>query len=161
MKHPRSTTDDMVDFEDPITRKKSYVIIMQFGTNHLTQEVNMMPKVKKIVRTIKEIDSTRNVQLGFSGIVQRVDKDYSKAIKDINTKLKSYCLGKDLIFVSNNNIDESCLNNTKFHIRKKGTQLLTQDILDLQRATEIHLNKKQSMISETAISHVLKTSFRN
>ena len=36
MKHPRSTTDDMVDFEDPITRKKSYVIIMQFGTNHLT-----------------------------------------------------------------------------------------------------------------------------
>ena len=80
------------------------------------------------------MDSTRNIQLGFSGIVQRADKDYSKEIKDINTRLLGkdillYCLGKDLIFVDNSNIDESCLNNSKLHLSKKGTQLLSQDIL--------------------------------
>ena len=93
-----------------------------------------MSKVREIVSAIQEVGSTRNIQLGFSSIVQRADKDYSKEIKDINSRLLGkdillYCLGKDLIFVDNSNIDESCLNNSKFHLSKKGTQLLSQDIL--------------------------------
>ena len=83
-----------------------------------------MFKVRKIVSAIQEVESTRNIQLCFSSIVQRADKDYSKEIKDINTSLKSYCLGKGLIFVDNSNIDKSCLNNIKLHLSKKGTQLL-------------------------------------
>ena len=129
MKHPGSTTDDMVDYVRPVTRKKPDVIIMHVGTNDLTKGVNTMSKVRKIVSAIQEVDSTRNIQLGFSSIVQRADKDYSKEIKDINTRLKSYCLGKGLIFVDNSNIDESCLNNSKLHLSKKGTQLLSQNIL--------------------------------
>ena len=129
MKHPGSTTDDMVDYVRPVTRKKPDVIIMHIGTNDLTKGVNTMSKVKKIVSSVQEVDSTRNIQLGFSSIVQRADKDYSKEIKDINTRLKSYCLGKGLIFVDNSNIDESCLNNSKLHLGKKGTQLLSQNIL--------------------------------
>ena len=135
MKHPGSTTDDMVDYVRPVTRKKPDVIIMHVGTNDLTKGVNTMSKVRKIVSAIQEVDSTRNIQLGFSSIVQRADKDYSKEIKDINTRLKSYCLGKGLIFVDNSNIDESCLNNSKLHLSKKGTQLLSQNIL---RSLEAH-----------------------
>ena len=129
MKYPGSTTDDMVDYVRPLTRKKPDVIIMHVGTNDLTKGVNTMSKVRKIVSVIQEVDSTRNIQLGFSSIVQRADKDYSKEIKDINTRLKSYCLGKGLIFVDNSNIGESCLNNSKLHLSKKGTQLLSQNIL--------------------------------
>ena len=110
MKHPRSTTDDMVDYVRPVTRKKPDVINMHVGTNDLT------------VSAIQEVDSTRNIQLDFSSIVQRADKDYSKEIKDINTRQKSYCLGKGLIFADNSNIDESCLNNSKLHLSKKGRQ---------------------------------------
>ena len=123
MKHPGSTTDDLVDYVRPVTGNKPDVIIMHVGTNDLTQGVNTMSKV------IQEIDSPRNTQLYFSSIVQGADKNYSKEIKDINTRLKSYCLGKDLIFVDKSNIHESCLNNGKLHLSKKGTQLLSHNIL--------------------------------
>ena len=119
MKHPGSTTDDMVDYVRPLTRKNPHVIIMHVGTNDLTKGVNTMSKVRKIVSAIQEVDSTRNIQLGFSSIVQRVDKDYSKEMKDINTRLKSHCLGKGLIFVDNSNFEEYCLNNSKLHLIKK------------------------------------------
>ena len=128
MKHPGSTTDDMVDYVRPVTRRKPDVIIMHAGTNDLTKGVITMSKVRKIVSAIQEVDSTRNTQLGFSSIVERADKDYSKEIKYINTRLESYCLVKGLIFVDNSNIDEFCLNNSKLHLSKKGTQLLSQNI---------------------------------
>ena len=95
MKHPGSTTNDIVDFVKPVTQKKPDVIIMHVGTNDLTKGVNTMSKVRKIVRAIQDVDSTRNIlvikQLGFSSIVQSADKYYSKEIKDTNTRLKSYC----------------------------------------------------------------------
>ena len=82
-----------------------------------------MSKVRKIVSSIQEVDSTRNIQLSFSSISRRADKDYSKEITDINTRLKRYCIGKGLIFVDDSSIDESCLNNSKLYLSKKGTQL--------------------------------------
>ena len=84
-----STTDDMVDYVRPVTRKEPDIIIMHFGTNDLTKGVNTMSKVRKIVSAILEVDSTRNIQLCFSRIAQRAHKDYSKEIKDINTRMKS------------------------------------------------------------------------
>ena len=61
-----STTDDMVDYIKPITRKKPDVIIMDVGTNDLTKGVNMMSKVRKIISAIQKVDSTIDIQLGFS-----------------------------------------------------------------------------------------------
>ena len=104
----------MVDYVRTLTRKKPDFIIIHVSTNDLTEGVNTMSKLS----AIKEVDSTRNIQLGFSSIIQRADKNYGKEIKDINTRLKSYCLGKGLIFVHNSNIDESCLNNIKRHSSK-------------------------------------------
>ena len=72
---------------------------------------------------------TRNIQLCFYSIVRRAGKDYSKEIKDINTRLKSYCLGKGLIFVEISNIYKSCLNNSQLHLSEKVSQLLSQNIL--------------------------------
>ena len=46
----------------------------------------------------------------------------------INTKLKKYCEGKRFIFVKNNNINESGLNNSKLHLNKKGTMIFSQNI---------------------------------
>ena len=39
-----------------------------------------MFKVRKTVSATQEVNSTRNIQLGFSSIVQRADKDYSSSI---------------------------------------------------------------------------------
>ena len=104
----------MVDYVRTLTRKKPDFIIIHVSTNDLTEGVNTMSKLS----AIKEVDSTRNIQLGFSSIIQRADKNYGKEIKDINTRLESYCLVKGLIFVHNSNIDESCLNIIKRHSSK-------------------------------------------
>ena len=40
--------------------------MMHVGTNGLTKEVNTMSNVRKIVRAIQWVDSTRNIELGFS-----------------------------------------------------------------------------------------------
>ena len=129
MKHPGSTTNSMVDYVRPVTRTKSDVIIMKVGTKDSTKAVNTMSKVRKVVSAIQEVHSTKNTQLGFSSIVQRADKDYIKEIRDINTRLKSYCLGKGLIFVDKSNIDESFLNNSNLHLSKKSTPLPSPNLL--------------------------------
>ena len=60
VKHSGSTTDDMVDYIRLVTRKESDVTIMHVGTNDLTKRVNTS-KVRKIISTIQEVDSTRNI----------------------------------------------------------------------------------------------------
>ena len=43
-------------------------------------------------------------------------------------KLKKYCEGKGFVFIENVNISEPGLNNSKLHLNKKGTNVLTQNI---------------------------------
>ena len=76
-----------------------------------------------------ELDNTENIQIGFYSIIQRTDKDFSNEIKETNIKLKNYWLGKGFIFVDHDNINESCLNKSKFHLNKKGSQQLAKNIL--------------------------------
>ena len=119
----------MVDYVKPVARKKPGTLLIHVGTNDLTKGVNTMRKVRKSVEVIRELDNTENMQIGFSSIIQRTDKDFSNEIKESNIKLKNYCLGKGFIFVDNDNINESCLNNSKLHLNKKGTQRLAKNIL--------------------------------
>ena len=58
-------------------------------------------------------DNTENIQNKFSNFIQRTDKDFSNKIKETNIKLNHYCLGRGFIFVDNDNINESCLKNSK------------------------------------------------
>ena len=119
--------------------------------NDLTKGVNMISIVRKIVSVIREIDSARNIHLSFYSIVRKAHKDYSKEIKDINTRLKSYCLGKGLIFADNSNIDEYCLSNHKLHLIEKGMQLLSQNILKSLRRPLKDVSTNKGVISEKAI----------
>ena len=43
-------------------------------------------------------------------------------------KLKKYCEGKGFIFIENDTINESGLNNSKPHLNKEGTNFLTQNM---------------------------------
>ena len=168
MKHPGSITDGMIDYARPVTRKKPDVIIMDVGTNDLIKRVNTMSKVRKIVSAIQEIDSTRNIQPGFSSIVQRAGKYFSREIKDINTRLKSYCLGKGLIFVDNSSIDESWLNNSKLHLSKKRHAITFTKYFKISRRPLKHVStnnrewyqKQPSLMFSRFLSGVQKPSYR-
>ena len=75
MKHHGCSLEDMVDYVKPVARKKPDTLIIHVGTNNLTRGVNTMKKVRKSVEVIRELDNTENIQIGFSSIIQRTDKD--------------------------------------------------------------------------------------
>ena len=128
MKHPGCFSEDVVDYVKPVVRKKPDTLVIQVGTNDLTKGVNIVSEVRKFVEVIRQLDDTDNIQIGFSSIIQRTDKDFSNEIKESNIKLKNYCLCKGFIFVDNDNINESCINNSKLQLNKNGTQRLAKNI---------------------------------
>ena len=87
-----------------------------------------MKNIRKCVEAIHDLDNSENIQIDFSSIMNRSDKDFSKEINELNVKLKKYCLGRGFIYVDNDKINESCLNNSKLHLNKKGTNLFSKNI---------------------------------
>ena len=83
----------------PVARKKPDILIIQVGTNDLRNGVDTIKKTAKCVEVIRELDNTENIQIGFSSIIKRIDKDFSNEIKETNIKLKNYCLGKGSILL--------------------------------------------------------------
>ena len=91
MKHPGCSSEDMVDYVKPVARKKPDTLIIHVGTNDLIKGVNTMKKVRKCLKVIRELDNTENIQIGFSSIIERTDKDFSNEVIETNIKLKNYC----------------------------------------------------------------------
>ena len=87
-----------------------------------------MSKVKKIVKAVEEMDGNNEIKLAFSSIIVRKDLDLEKEIKETNTKLKNFCIGRGFIFVDNANIKENCLNIRKLRLNRKGTTLFKKNI---------------------------------
>ena len=74
--HPGATADDTIDYVRPTARKKSNMIIIHTGTNDIQNEVNTLQKVRKVITTIKEIDVNNEIQIAFSGVIHRNDRDF-------------------------------------------------------------------------------------
>ena len=118
----------MLDYIKPIARRKPDTLIIHTGTNDLTNGVNTMKKVRKLVKVVREIDESQKLKIGFSSVIYRKDKDLEDERNEVNMKLKNYCEGEGFIFIENADISESGLNNSKLHLNKKGTNILTQNI---------------------------------
>ena len=142
MKHPDCFTEGMTDYIKPIARKKPDIILLHVGTYDLTRGINTMENVRKYVEAIRELDNSENIQLGFSSIMHRSDKDFSNEISELNVKLKKYCLGRGFIYIDNDNINESCLNNSKLYLNKKDTSLFSKNISKDIDNTNHNLKKK-------------------
>ena len=80
MKHPGCSTGDMTDYIKPIARKKQDTILLYVETNDLTKGINTMKNVRKCVEAIRELDNSENIQIGFSSIMHRSDKDFQKKL---------------------------------------------------------------------------------
>ena len=87
-----------------------------------------MRMVKKLVKVINEIDTEKETEIIFSGLIQREDHDFRDQIEEINGKLKRYCESKGYRFIKNSNIDGGFLNCCKFYLNKKCTALLNRNI---------------------------------
>ena len=118
--------EDMLDCIKRIARRKPDTLIIHTSTNDLTNGVNTMKKVRKLVKVVREIDESEKIRIGFSSVIYRKDKDLEDGRNEVNMKLKKYCKSKGFVFIENASINESGLNNSKLHLNKKGKNVLTQ-----------------------------------
>ena len=88
--NPEASTHDLMDYVRPTMRNKSKALVIHTGTNDIQQEINTMKMVKKLVKIIKEIDSEKETEIIFSGLIQREGHDFRDQIEEINGKLKRY-----------------------------------------------------------------------
>ena len=121
--HPGATTEDIIDYIKPTIRQKPDIVIIHSGTNDLTNDVNTMSRVRKVVAAVKEIDTKGKKKLGFS----RGDINKEEDIVITNNRLEKYCKENEFFFINNSNIDVSCLNKSKLHLNRKGTQYLANN----------------------------------
>ena len=105
----------MLDYIKPIAPRKPDTLIIHAGTADLTNGVNTMEKVRKLVKVVCEIDESEKIKIGFSSVIYRKDKDLEDERNEVNVKLKKYCEGKGFAFIENTNTSESGLNNSKLH----------------------------------------------
>ena len=115
------------------------------GTDALTNGVNTMKEIRKLVKCVRDLDKDSKVNIGFSSVISRSDGNLGQEIRDLNLKLKRYCEGNNFLFVDNVNflfvdnvnVEESCLNNSKLHLNHKGTNILCQNIKILFTSIEV------------------------
>ena len=106
---PGATTADTIDYIKPSIRKKLDFLFVHLGTNDLTNGINSMTKIRKVVATVEEMDNERKIKMCFFSIICREDVDKTDEIIAVNDSLQKYCLSKGLLFVDNSDIDASCL----------------------------------------------------
>ena len=114
--HPGSTTEDLIDYIKPVVRKKPNFLVIHTGTNDLTNGVDTIKEMRKLVKCVRDLDIDKKVNIGFSNVISRSDRNLAEEIRDLNLKLKCYCEGNNFLFVDNFNVVESCLNNRKLHL---------------------------------------------
>ena len=66
-------------------------------TNDLTNGINTMTTIRKVVATVEEVDHDRKIKLGFSSIICWEDIDTTDEIIAVNDRLQKYCLRKGFL----------------------------------------------------------------
>ena len=132
--HPGATAEDLVDYVKPIERKKPKMLIIHTGTNDLPDDMNTIKKVKKVVKSIREIHVNQEIEVAFSCIINREDNNFAEKIKNRNTKLESHCKSKGFVFINNLKWDSSSLNRGRLQLNRKGTGLLCKNFAKCVKA---------------------------
>ena len=80
----------MINYIRLIVRKKPDTILLHVRENDLAKGTNTMKNITKYVEALRELDNSENIQVCFSNITHRSDKDFSKEISELNVKMKKY-----------------------------------------------------------------------
>ena len=63
--NPGATTEDIIDYIKPSISKKRDFVLVHSGTNNLTNGINTMTKIRKVVATVEKMDNEREIKLVF------------------------------------------------------------------------------------------------
>ena len=125
-----AATQYVIDFIKPVFRKKSDAVIIHAGTKNLNNGTNTMKQVGKMAKVIEQMEDSGKMGVRFSGIIERVDRNFKDQTKETNDKLKSYCEGNGFVYMDNDNINEQSLNKSLLHLNKADNKLFSKDLLD-------------------------------
>ena len=120
------TTEDLIDYIRPTARKKTKMMVILSGTNGITNKVNTLQKIRKVINAIKENGVNDKIEIVLSSVIHRDDQDVEDEINELNKKLENLCKGKGMRFIDNSNIKGSSLDRSKLHLNKSGAALLTK-----------------------------------
>ena len=76
----------MCDYIKPGLRHQSDVIIFHCGTNDISNEINTLKKLKKLLKEIEGYDTHKQPQVVIFSLIKRYDQDFNEDIKSINEK---------------------------------------------------------------------------
>ena len=125
--HPGATSIEMCLYIKQELRHQPDVIILHWGTNNISNEINTLKKLKKLLKQIEGYDTHKKPQVIISSLFKRYDQNLDEYIKSINEKIESLCTSKGLSFIDNSSIDKSCLNRSKLHLNRRGSSFLANN----------------------------------
>ena len=76
------------------------------------------------------MENSGKIGIAFSGIIQRVDRNFKDQINETNNKFKRHCEGNGFVYGDNHNINEKSLNKSLLHLNMVSSKLLTKNLLD-------------------------------
>ena len=125
---PGVTSTDIVEKINDILKHHAKSLVVHVGNNDLTNDVNLLNNVKKIVNKTKK--KSPNTVISFSNIIVRKDRrNLEKKQSDTNARLKNYCSQKNIDLMNNNNLKENHLGIKKLHLNRKVTRYLQRILI--------------------------------
>ena len=97
------------------------MMVIHSGTNDITNKVNTLQKIRKVINAIKENDVNQKIKIVLSSVIHRDDQDLEDEINGLKKKLENLCRGKSMRFIGTSSIKMSSLNRSKLHLNKNGT----------------------------------------
>ena len=120
------TREKIIQNGDDLQRNKPDDIVIHVGTNDITNGVNLLNSVEKIVNQVSDISPRTTV--AFSSIIVRKDKKHVE--KPLTRLKKDYCGQKEVSFIENSNIKESHLGKKKLHLNKTGKSFFAKNLIN-------------------------------
>ena len=81
--HPGATTEDIIDHIRPTAQKTPKMMVIRSGTNDITNKVNTLEKIRKVINAIKENEANDNIEIVLSSVIHQ---DLEDGINELNKK---------------------------------------------------------------------------
>ena len=126
--------DDMEHYIIPSKNIGANVYILHVGTNDVRSEKTPNEIAESVMEAASSL-STQENEVMVSGLCKRGDDlDLNKKVLLVNAVLKRKCKQTGMIYICNENIDESKhLNGSKLHLNREGDSILASNFLKALR----------------------------
>ena len=81
--HPGATTEDIIDYIRPTAQKIPKMMVICSGTNDITNKVNILEKIRKVINAIKENEANGKIEIVSSSVIHQ---DLEDGINELNKK---------------------------------------------------------------------------